>query len=77
MPEYDPVRAAFQAGITDDTFGIPEATTDAVLKLIDSENPPLHLFLGKHAYPMIKQVYNGRYADWDSWNEISSAAHGK
>jgi hypothetical protein len=49
MPEYDAVRAAFQAGLTDDIFGVPEATTDAVLKLIDSENPPLRLFLGKHA----------------------------
>src|ERR1700744_6095402 len=38
MPEYDGVRAAFQAGISDDSWGVPEATTDAVLKLIDSEN---------------------------------------
>jgi len=77
MPEYDPVRAAFQAGLTDDIFGSPEATTAAVLKLIDSENPPLRLFLGKHAYPWVKQVYEGRYAEWDGWNEVSAAAHGK
>lgn len=77
MPEYDPVRAAFQAGLTDDIFGNPEATTAAVLKLIDSENPPLRLFLGKHAYPWVKQVYEGRYAEWDGWNAVSAAAHGK
>lgn len=77
IPEYDGVRAAFQAGLTDDAFGDPEATTDAVLKLIDSENPPLHFFLGKQAYPFIKQVYATRYADWDNWKEISAAAHGK
>jgi NAD(P)-dependent dehydrogenase (short-subunit alcohol dehydrogenase family) len=77
MPEYDAVRAAFQAGATEDSWGIPEATTDAVLKLIDTENPPLRLLLGKYAYPWIKQNYEGRYAEWDNWNEVSSAAHGK
>ncbi|SEO58828.1 SDR family NAD(P)-dependent oxidoreductase [Mucilaginibacter sp. OK283] len=77
MPEYDAVRAAFQAGITDDIFGIPEATSDAVLKLIDSGNPPLRLLLGSQAYPWVKQVYDGRIAEWESWKEISAAAQGK
>jgi len=77
MPEYDGVRAAFQAGLTDDIFGIPEATSDAVLKLIDSENPPLRLFLGNVAYPWVKQVYEGRVAEWESWKEVSAAAQGK
>lgn len=77
MPEYDGVKAAFQEGLTDDAWGIPESTIPAVLKLIDSENPPLRLFLGKHAYPMIKQVYQGRHSEWENWNEVASAAHGK
>jgi NAD(P)-dependent dehydrogenase (short-subunit alcohol dehydrogenase family) len=77
MPEYDGVRAAFQAGLTDDIFGIPEATTAAVLKLIDSENPPLRLFLGSQAYPWVKQVYESRYAEWESWKEVAAAAQGK
>jgi NAD(P)-dependent dehydrogenase (short-subunit alcohol dehydrogenase family) len=77
MPEYDGVRAAFQAGLTDEIWGVPEATSEAVLKLIDSENPPLHFILGKFGYPWVKQVYESRYAEWDAWNEVSSAAHGK
>lgn len=77
MPEYDDVKAAFQAGLSDDQWGIPEATIPAVLKLIDSEKPPLRLFLGKHAYPLVKQVYQGRQAEWESWNEVATAAHGK
>ena len=78
LPEYDGVRAAFQAGLADEgIFGVPEATTSAVLQLIDSANPPLRFFLGKVAYPWVKQVNNGRYAEWDSWSEVSSAAHGK
>lgn len=77
MDIYQPVRDAFQAGLTDDSFGIPEATTDAILKLVDSPNPPLRLFLGKVALPWVKQVYEGRLAEWEEWADVATAAHGK
>jgi NAD(P)-dependent dehydrogenase (short-subunit alcohol dehydrogenase family) len=77
MKEYDAVKAAFQAGLTDDIFGIPEATTDAVLQLVDAANPPLRLFLGKMALPWIKQVYAERLDTWESWEEVAANAHGK
>jgi NAD(P)-dependent dehydrogenase (short-subunit alcohol dehydrogenase family) len=77
MPAYDGVKAAFQEGLVDDIWGVPEATTAAVIKLIDSENPPLRLFLGKHGLPWVKQAYEGRLAEWNNWNEVASAAHGK
>ncbi|HEV2478450.1 MAG TPA: SDR family NAD(P)-dependent oxidoreductase [Puia sp.] len=77
MPEYEPVRTAFNNGLTEEFFGVPAATTTAVLKLIDSANPPLRLLLGKFAYPLVKQAYEGRYAEWTSWNDVSAAAHGK
>lgn len=76
LPEYDGVRAAFQAGLTDDIFGKPEATSEAILKLVDSENPPLRLFLGKVAYSWVKEVYKGRDAEWESWAEVAAEAHG-
>ena len=74
---YDGVKAAFQEGITEDAFGKPEATADAVLKLIDSPNPPLRLFLGKVALPWVKQVYAERLATWEEWNDVAVKAHGK
>ncbi|ASU33474.1 SDR family NAD(P)-dependent oxidoreductase [Mucilaginibacter xinganensis] len=77
MEVYEPVRAAFQAGLTDESFGIPEATTEAVLKLVDSENPPLRLFLGKVALPWVKQVYAGKLAEWEQWADVAAKAHGK
>jgi NAD(P)-dependent dehydrogenase (short-subunit alcohol dehydrogenase family) len=76
LPEYDKLKADQQASFTEDFFGRPEATTAAVLKLIDSENPPLRLFLGKVAYPWVKQVYNSRLAEWDQWSDVATAAHG-
>jgi len=76
MPEYDKLKANFQAGFTEDFFGKPVATAEAIIKLVDAENPPLHLLLGKKAYPWIKEVYQSRFAEWDEWNEVAVAAHG-
>jgi NAD(P)-dependent dehydrogenase (short-subunit alcohol dehydrogenase family) len=77
MKEYDQVKEAFKAGLTEDAFGVPEATVVAVLKLVDAPNPPLRLFLGKVALPWIKQVYQERLATWEEWQEVAAAAHGK
>jgi NAD(P)-dependent dehydrogenase (short-subunit alcohol dehydrogenase family) len=76
LAAYDNVKAAFQAGLTEDSFGKPEATTAAILKLIDTPNPPLRLFLGKVALPWVSQVYAGRLATWEEWKEVATAAHG-
>ena len=73
---YDAVKEAFKQGITDESFGKPEATTEAILKLVDSPNPPLRLFLGKVALPWVKQVYTERLAEWESWDEVAVKAHG-
>ncbi len=76
LPVYDKIKADSQARITEGFFGDPAATTQAVLKLVDSKNPPLRLFLGKVAYPWVKQVYDGRIAEWEQWKEVATAAHG-
>lgn len=74
---YDGVKAAFQAGLTEDSFGIPDATADAMLQLTDTENPPLRLLLGKVGLPWMQQVYAERLATWGKWEAVSVAAHGK
>ncbi|MES2265150.1 MAG: SDR family NAD(P)-dependent oxidoreductase [Bacteroidota bacterium] len=73
---YAPIKKAFAESATPDSWGNPEATTPAVLALIDSENPPLHFLLGKVAYPGVKQVYADRLAEFEAWKEVSAAAHG-
>jgi NAD(P)-dependent dehydrogenase (short-subunit alcohol dehydrogenase family) len=77
MKEYEQVKAAFFSNRPPDFFGNPEATKDAILKLVDSPNPPLRLFLGKVALPWAKQVYADRLSTWEDWSEVADAAHGK
>ncbi len=60
----------------DDAYGDPKATTDAILKLVDSSNPPLRLFLGRKALPLAKAAYAERLASWEEWNDVSNKAHG-
>lgn len=78
IPAYDAVKAAFEQGMSNtDSFGIPEATAEAILKLVDAKQPPLRLFLGKVALPWVKEVYADRLQTWEDWAETSTAAHGK
>jgi NAD(P)-dependent dehydrogenase (short-subunit alcohol dehydrogenase family) len=74
---YDGLRQSFnESSNQEGFFGDPAATSDAVLKLVDAQNPPLRLFLGKQAFPWAKQVYADRVAEWETWNEVAVAAHG-
>lgn len=76
LQEYDGVKAAFLETLKTLPFGQPEATSAAILRLVDSPNPPLRLFLGKVALPWAQQVYADRLATWESWNDVAVAAHG-
>src|SRR6201996_1155052 len=76
IPDYNGIKAAYRAGIPPDFRGAASGTIEAVLKLIDSENPPLRLLLGKYANMLVKKEYAGRNAEWDSWLETTLAAQG-
>ena len=73
---YDGIRKAIEEGHDPDTFGKTEFTVPAILKLVDAENPPLRLFLGKVALPLAKHVYAQKLATWEEWADVSVAAHG-
>lgn len=73
---YAPLKKAFFESSTPDLWGNPEATVNAVIKLVDSPNPPLRLLLGKVAYPAVKETYEKRLASFEEWKQISDAAHG-
>lgn len=73
---YGPLKKAFTEAATPDRWGKPEATVDAILKVVDSPNPPLRLLFGKVAYSVVKEVYAQRLASIEEWKDVSVAAHG-
>ncbi|MCF6404095.1 SDR family NAD(P)-dependent oxidoreductase [Chitinophaga filiformis] len=75
---YDAARTElFQTeGMLPGDYGKPEATVPAILKLIDSQNPPLRLFLGNLGYRKTQRVYADKLQTWKEWDEVAVAAHG-
>lgn len=73
---YDAIRKDFYEHAGDQDSGNPAATSGAILSLVDAENPPLRLTMGKVALPWIKHTYEERLKTWESWQDVSVAAHG-
>ena len=57
--------------------GDPQATPEAILKVVDAENPPLRLILGSTGLPMVRAAYAARLATWEAWEADSNAAQGE
>jgi hypothetical protein len=57
--------------------GDPNATPEAIFKIVDEENPPLRFFLGSHNLPWVRVAYAERLATWEEWESVSNSAQGK
>jgi NADP-dependent 3-hydroxy acid dehydrogenase YdfG len=77
MDIYKDFKSQFIAGLMNLERGNPEATPHAIFKVVDTEHPPLRLFLGSHNLPGVREVYADRLATWEAWDAIASAAQGK
>ncbi|MFG1923070.1 SDR family NAD(P)-dependent oxidoreductase [Cryptosporangium sp. NPDC048952] len=56
-------------------IGEAAATKPAVLALVDAENPPRRLILGR-LFPTIEATYQERLQTWRDWQDVSVAAFG-
>jgi len=77
-PAYDAYRekAAEQRRSRVGNSGDPVATREAVLAVVDAENPPLRIFFGDGPLAMATRDYESRLATWREWEHVSIAAHG-
>ena len=48
----------------------------ASLRLVDSDNPPLRLFLGEAPLSMALADYGSRLTTWAQWQQVAAAAQG-
>ena len=78
LSAYDPGREqALAARKTRFTApGEPSATRAAILTLVDTENPPLRLFLGEAPLGIATADYDSRLALWREWQPVAAAAQG-
>lgn len=56
--------------------GDPKASAEAVLKIVDAEEPPLRVFFGAAPLSIAKADYASRMETWEKWNDVSQLAQG-
>jgi NAD(P)-dependent dehydrogenase (short-subunit alcohol dehydrogenase family) len=56
--------------------GDPQATADAILKIVDAQAPPLRFFVGTEGLPAARAAYANRLTVWEQWEAVSNAAQG-
>ncbi|MDM1293393.1 SDR family NAD(P)-dependent oxidoreductase [Sphingobacterium sp. N143] len=76
LAEYDDLKNSLMENLKKLERGNPLATPDAIFAVVDAENPPLRLLLGKNDLPHIEQIYAERIQEWENWKNISEAAQG-
>ena len=77
IPAYDKVREqAANRPSRRGTAGDPVATRDAVLTLVDSDDPPLRAFFGEAPLSIATADYESRLATWNQWQPVSVEASG-
>jgi NAD(P)-dependent dehydrogenase (short-subunit alcohol dehydrogenase family) len=77
LEPYVEFRKQFLTRLANLERGDPEATAEAVLKLVDTNDPPLRLGLGNSILPRARAAYAERLAEWEAWEEVSNAAMGE
>lgn len=53
---------------------LPSLAAEALMKLVDSDNPPLRIILGSMVYDLAMETMKARIATWEEWEAISRAA---
>lgn len=78
LEAYAGQRAAFESARTDrrTDLGRPEASWSAIREIVDAEEPPLRIFIGRHAFDWAKTDYESRLAEWERWQPVAAGAHG-
>jgi NAD(P)-dependent dehydrogenase (short-subunit alcohol dehydrogenase family) len=56
--------------------GDPVASAEAVLRIVDADDPPLRCFFGKSPLGIAEEDYRRRLATWHEWQPVAELAQG-
>ncbi|AVT29972.1 MULTISPECIES: SDR family oxidoreductase [unclassified Plantactinospora] len=75
MAEYAPLRAELERQWAEGSIDSdPRLAAEALLKLVDSDDPPLRLLLGSMVYDLAFDISRRRMQTWAGWERVSRAA---
>ena len=77
-PAYDEIREkTMQWRATRNASpGDPVASAEAILRVVDADEPPLRVFFGAAPLGIAKADYASRLETWEQWNDVSLIAQG-
>ncbi|GLU48315.1 SDR family oxidoreductase [Nocardiopsis ansamitocini] len=75
LDAYAPLRAELEKRFAEESVdSMPALAAEALMKLVDSDDPPLRLLLGSRVYDLAFDVSRERMTTWAAWEETSRAA---
>lgn len=75
LDAYAPLRADLERQWAEGSVDSdPRLAAEALLRLVDSDDPPLRLLLGSMVYDLAFDVSRRRMETWAGWEEVSRAA---
>jgi hypothetical protein len=54
----------------------PTAVGQALLEVVDADQPPLRVFFGSGLVEMVEGMYANRLQTWKDWQSVSDGAQG-
>jgi NAD(P)-dependent dehydrogenase (short-subunit alcohol dehydrogenase family) len=78
LPAYDDIMATRREQLSGahafTQQGDPARAAQALLSVLESNQPPLRLLLGRSAADIAPEVYRGRLAEWERWDDVARGA---
>ncbi|WP_406071912.1 SDR family oxidoreductase [Micromonospora sp. NBC_01638] len=75
MEAYAPLRAELERQWAEGSIDSePRLAAEALLRLVDSDDPPLRLLLGSMVYDLAFDISRRRMDTWAGWEQVSRAA---
>jgi len=74
-PAYDDLRAELEKQFAEGSIDSdPALAAEAIVKLVDSDDPPLRLLLGSMVYDLAFDLSQQKLETWAAWEDVSRAA---
>jgi NAD(P)-dependent dehydrogenase (short-subunit alcohol dehydrogenase family) len=75
LPAYAPARQRLQQQFAEHSIDShPSLAAEALMKVVDSDHPPLRLILGSTVYDAAHALSEQRRRTWAAWESVSRAA---
>lgn len=76
LDAYQPMRDAAQQRRAGNQPGDPTSSAEAVMRIVDAEDPPLRAFFGTAPLGIAERDYDSRLATWREWQPVAELAQG-